>query len=186
MLLRWQVSVSKGGSMSLLPGGHSSTVGGTRVSVSPTVPLVPSWGLECLQKDWQLCNVPSYSSLWLPRWRRAVWWTPRSQKQIRQVNWELSQESCGELDVGWLQPSLGSCCHFHTCGCWWLVMYRTSCVGLYHLKHAVFSFIPLLPLCSVLNVFECPFSLWLCKSVSAEKCIQVYRMYMYRIVRKVS
>lgn len=52
-------------------------------------------------------------------------------------------------------------------------MYSTFCV-MYHLKHVVFLFIPLLPLCSALNVFECPFSLWLCKSVSAEKfkCIE--------------
>lgn len=41
--------------------------------------------------------------------------TLRSQKQIWQVNWELCWENCRELNVGWLQPSRGSCCPFHTC-----------------------------------------------------------------------
>lgn len=118
------------------------------VSVGATVPLCCPGVSGAFRRTDSSADVPSCSSLWLPRWRGAVWGTPRSQKPIWQVNWELSQESYGELDVGWLQLSLGSCCQFHTSSSWWLVMYRTFCVRLNHLKH-VFSFIPLLPLFSL-------------------------------------
>lgn len=170
--------------MGLLPGGHSSTVGATLRSV--LVPLCHQCHpgvLSAFRRTDSSADMPSYSSLWLPRWRRAVWW----KKQIWQVNWELSQESCREC---WVTPALSrkllTISHLQLVVAgdgWWCTELSVSGCTTWNMLsfHSYQSC-----LCSVLNVFECPFSLWLCKSVSAEKIVQVYRMYMYRIVLKVS
>lgn len=116
-----------------LHSGWHSHVGASGAVLGSWLQDVPSWAIPMTSQMEKTCLVRFYVTKLLGQKSKCD-------------KWELSRENCGELNVRWLQPSLGSW-QFHTCSWQWLVMFSTFCVMMYLLEHVVFLLIPLLPLC---------------------------------------